>query len=303
VLILLAACAGAPASVQTPSGDGPEAISLLGQPLYRPALAPETRGALESNFDEARSRYEAAPHDADAIIWLGRRAAYLGNYRDAIAFFAEGIALHPEDPRLYRHRGHRYITVRELDRAIRDLAAAAELVRDRPDEVEPDGAPNRFGIPRSTLQSNIYYHLALAHYLKHDFGRALPVWLQALEVSDNDDMLVATADWLYMTYRRLGRDDEANGVLERIQPEMEILENDAYHRRLLMYKGLIPPDSLLRVDTADPVQLATYGYGVGNWYLYNDQRERAFEIFERIIGNTNWAAFGFIAAEAELAQR
>ncbi|MGH7504895.1 MAG: tetratricopeptide repeat protein, partial [Longimicrobiales bacterium] len=147
---------------------------MLGQPLYRPAISGEVREALERNLTEARVRYDGAPGDPEAIIWLGRRLAYLGNYRDAIVMFTRGIDLHAADARLYRHRGHRYITVRDLDRAVRDLETAASLVRGRPDEVEPDGAPNRFNIPRSTLQSNIYYHLALAHYLKHDFSRALP---------------------------------------------------------------------------------------------------------------------------------
>ena len=299
-----AAALACSAGAVTPSatGQGPEAISLLGQPLYRPAVAPDALPALEHNLAQARAAHEAAPADADALIWLGRRTAYLGRYRDAIEVFSRAIEMHPRDARAYRHRGHRYITVRELDRAIRDLETAASLVRGQQDEVEPDGAPNRFGVPRSTLHSNIWYHLALARYLQHDFQRALPAWTEAVRVSTNDDMLVASADWLYMTYRRLGRDADAAALLERIRPEMEILENDAYHRRLLMYKGLIPPDSLLRIDSADPVQVATYGYGVGNWYLYNGQRERAEEIFRRILESPNWAAFGYIAAEAELSR-
>jgi len=122
-----------------------------------------------------------------------------------------------------------------------------------------------------------------------------------MAVSKNDDMKVATSDWLYMTYRRLGRDAEAARVLEPIAADMPILENTAYHRRLLMYKGEIPPDSLLDMQEEDPVQVATYGYGVGNWYLYNGDRAKADEIFRRILEGPNWAAFGFIAAEAEIA--
>jgi tetratricopeptide (TPR) repeat protein len=299
---LAAACSRTPAPLPPSSGDGPEAVSLTGRPLFRPVLSAEAAATLERNLAEAQAVYDASPQDADAIIWLGRRLAYLGRYRDAIAVFGRGVAVHPDDARMYRHRGHRYITVRELDAAVRDLERAAALVRGQPDEVELDGAPNAAGIPRSTLQSNIWYHLALAHYLKGDFSRALPAWIEALEVSSNDDMVVATSDWLYMTYRRLGREAEAAEVLEPIDRDMEILENTAYHRRLLMYKGETPPDSLLRVDTADPVQLATYGYGVGNWLLYNGEREAAFDLFRRILDNTNWAAFGYIAAEAELAR-
>ena len=292
-LIVLGGCAA--------TAPEPEARSLTGTPLYAPELAAETRERLEADLARARADYDAAPSDADAIIWLGRRLGYLGRYRDAIDVFSRGVELHPDDARMYRHRGHRYITVRRLDDAIRDLAHAAELTRGQPDEVEPDGAPNRYNIPTSTLQSNIWYHLALAHYLKHDFESALPAWQQSVAVSTNDDMLVASADWLYMTLRRLGRDQEAAAVLERITPDMRILENDAYHQRLLMYRGLVAPEALLTVDSDDPVQLATYGYGVANWHLYNGDAERAQEIFERILDGPNWAAFGYIAAEAEQA--
>lgn len=306
---VLAACGGADRGAPASRGGstpvlpaGAEAVSLLGQPLMRPALPEESRARLESNLAAAEAAFERAPDDPDSIIWLGRRLAYLGRYRDAIETFSRGIARHPEDARLYRHRGHRYITVRRLDDAIADLTRASELIRGRPDEVEEDGAPNRYGIPTSTLQSNIWYHLALAHYLKGDFEQALPAWQAGMEVADNDDMMVATADWLYMTYRRLGRSADAERVLAPIHADMRILENDAYHRRLLMYQGRIPADSLLAVDTEDPVQLATYGYGVGNWYLVNGDRDRARAVFQRILEAPNWAAFGYIAAEAELSR-
>ena len=278
-----------------------EGTSLLGQPLIRPEPTGETRTKLEKDLADAQSAYDRNPNDADAIIWLGRRQAYLQRYREAIATFTEGIRKHPNDARLYRHRGHRYITVRELDNAIRDLQKAADLEKGKPDAVEPDGAPNQYNIPIGSTQSNIWYHLALAHYLKHDFEKALPAWLESLKLSNNDDRLVSTSDWLYMTYRRMGKTKEAEDVLKRINKDMRILENHAYHKRLLMYKGEVKPDDVLAFDNPDPIAVATYGYGVANWYLYNGQRDKAFELFRRILENRNWSAFGYIAAEAEIA--
>ena len=91
----------------------------------------------------------------------------------------------------------------------------------------------------------------------------------------NDDMLVATSDWLYMTLRRLKRDDEARcRRLNRSRQQMDVIENMAYHARLLMYKGQRTPESVLNLNTADDVQIATQGYGVGNWYLVNGDRAR-----------------------------
>jgi hypothetical protein len=193
--------------------------------------------------------------------------------------------------------------VREFDSAIADLQKAASLMQGKPDEVEPDGAPNAYNIPIGTLQSNIWYHLALAHYLKGDYPTSLNAWLECMKYSGNDDRMVSTSDWLWMTYRRLGQQAEAARVLEPIRADMRILENTAYHRRLLLYKGVIPPDSLLPPGTEDAVQLATYGYGVGNWHLVNGDTARADSIFRRILELPNWSAFGYIAAEAELARR
>ena len=301
VLILLAACQTAAAT--RPRVEHPvEATSLLGEPLTRPEIPDETRERYERALAEARRRYEADSTDADAIIWLGRRTAYLGRFREALDIYARGIRLHPDDARLYRHSGHRYITIRRFDRAIADLERAASLVAGRPDEIEPDGLPNARNIPTSTLQSNIWYHLGLAHYLKGDFERALDAYRECMKVSTNPDMLVATSHWLYMTLRRLGRDGEAARVLEPIERELDVIENGAYHRLLLMYKGEIPVDSLLHSTSSGALDDVTAAYGVGNWYLYNGQPARAREIFQRVVRTGNWAAFGSIAAEAELAR-
>jgi len=303
-MLTLAAIGCAPrGEAPTPDAPTPEATSLLGEPLFAPELSEERRAKLEADLATAQTRYDEAPEDPERITWLGRRLAYLGRYRDAIDVYDRGLEIHPGEPRLYRHRGHRFITVREFGRAIDDLERAARLAADRTDEIEPDGAPNAYGVPRSTLNTNICYHLGLAHYLKGDFERALPVYETCLEDSRvNDDMLVATADWLYMTYRRLGREAEAREVLDLIDEEMEILENDAYHRRLLMYKGVIEPESLLDPAELTELDLATQGYGVANWHLYNGREDQARELLERLIRGGYWAAFGHIAAEADLSR-
>jgi tetratricopeptide (TPR) repeat protein len=281
----------------------PEATSLFGKPLVSVPPTGEQKTRLEADLAKAQADYDRDPSSADAAIWLGRRLAYLGRFNDAIAAYSRGIERHPNEARLYRHRGHRYVTIRKFDPAIADLRRATQLIAGKPDEVEPDGAPNKAGIPRSTLQSNIWYHLGLAQYLKGDFNAALASYREGMKVSRvNDDMLVATSDWLYMTLRRLGREAEAKQALEPIREQMDILENQAYHARLLMYKGLRTPESVLNLNTADDVQIATQGYGAGNWYLVNGDKQKAREIFDRVVAGKAWAAFGYIAAEADLAR-
>lgn len=280
-----------------------QAISLLGDTLRAFPLSDATRARYEQDLAAARRAYERAPANADSIVWLGRRLAYLGRIREAIDTYTRGIALHPQDPWLYRHRGHRYITVRELDRAIEDLGRAAQLVDGRPDEVEPDGQPNAQGRPIGTLKSNIWYHLGLAHYLKGDFAAAVPIYRREMDEATNDDRRVSTAHWLYMSLRRLGRDAEAADVLARIPARMDVIENETYHRLLLLYKGEMPADSVLRLDASGEMSVtdATAAYGIGNWHLYNGRPAEARRIFERIVAAGQWGAFGYIAAEAELA--
>ncbi|HJU74218.1 MAG TPA: prolyl oligopeptidase family serine peptidase [Gemmatimonadaceae bacterium] len=284
--------------------DGPrgrvEAISLFGDSLVPAAPSPAARATLERNLAAAQRAYNQAPDNADSIIWLGRRTAYLARYNDAIRIYTEGIEKHPNDARMYRHRGHRYISVRRFDDAIADFERAVALIRGQPDVVEPDGQPNARNTPTSTLQSNIWYHLGLAHYLKGDFENALRAYREDLKVAKNPDMLVAVSHWLYMTLRRLNRADEAASVLTAITKDMDIIENQSYHRLLLLYKGELTADELLKREGATDLDLVSMGYGVANWHLYNGRRSEAEAVLRRVLGVKNqWAAFGFIAAEAE----
>ncbi len=299
-LVLLAACARpVPPPAAPPPPSGVEGVSLLGQPLVAPELPAEVRRDREAKLAEARAAVAARPDDPEALIWLGRRVAYLGLYREAIGIFTQGVTRFPQDARFLRHRGHRYLSLRRFDLATADLEAAVRLVSGRPDEVEPDGLPNAAGIPTSTLQSNIWYHLALARYLQGDFEAALPDYLSCLEVSTNPDMQVATRQWLYLTLRRLSRDAQAAEVLAPVHADMEILENHAYHRLLLLAKGETSVEALLAESTGD-LDPATVGYGVGAWHLVEGRREEALRTFRQVVETGPWSAFGVIAAEAEL---
>ena len=297
-LSILSACArSAPPPASPPPLDDVEAVSVFGEPLVAPELPPEVRSDREAKLAEAKADAEARPDDPEALIWLGRRTAYLGRYREAIEIFSRGIARYPGDARFLRHRGHRYISIRRFDLAEADLEKAARLVAGQPDQVEPDGLTNAAGIPISTLQSNIWYHLGLARYLQGDFAGALEAYRACLEVAKNPDLQVSTRQWLYLTLRRLGQDAEAAQLLEPVRLDMEVLENQAYHKLLLMERGEIPADSLLAAQNGvDPV----VGYGVGAWYLAEGKKEEAVQIFRQVVETGQWSAFGAIAAEVDL---
>lgn len=283
---------------------GVEAISALGDTLRTLPLAEAVRARYETQLADAKRAYDRTPTNADSIIWYARRLGYLGRLRESIAIYTKGIGLYPDDPWMYRHRGHRYISVREFDHAIADLDRAAKLVQGKPDIVEPDGQPNAANQPIGTLHSNIDYHLALAYYLKHDYEKALPIYRRELANSRNDDRKVSIGHWLYMSLRRLGRDAEAAQVAAQFTPDMRVVENTRYHDLMLMYRGLKSPDSVLSIGPNGQMAVtdATVAYGLANWHWYNGRRELAEQTWRRIITGGQWGAFGYIAAETELAR-
>ena len=296
-LAAAAAFAQSPAAAQVlpEVPEGAQAISLGGEPLYS---APPGQ-AVSDRLAVAKAEYDADPNDADAIIWYGRRTAYAGDYREAIRIFSEGIEKFPGDARMYRHRGHRYISIREFDLAIADLEKAAALIEGTENETEPDGMPNALNIPVSSLHGNIWYHLGLAYYLKHDWDNAYRAYRNGFEAGRNDDNRVSTTHWLYMNLRRKGDEDAARGVLDAISADMNVIENMSYHNLCLFYKGELTLDELLGGDDGSSAGSAIV-YGAANWHYYNGDLETAEAMMRDLVATPGWAAFGNIAAEADL---
>ena len=283
----------------------PVVVSLLGKSYYEPERPKHVQARLDTNLLIAQRNWESNPNEEN-YIWYGRRLGYLSRFQEAVYVFTLGIGKFPASAKLYRHRGHRYISLRRFDEAIHDLKKADSLVQGFILEVEPDGVPNKINTPLSTTQFNIYYQLALAYYLKGDFAKAEEAYNTCLKTCNNDDLTVAVVDWLYMTYRRQGKTDLAKTLLESVRDSMTIVENDSYYKRCLMYQGKLPPNELLTESMADLDQaelaMATQGYGVGNWFLYNGDTTQAESVFRQVVSGKYFGAFGFIAAEAELAR-
>jgi tetratricopeptide (TPR) repeat protein len=302
-LITLSACLRPQAQLdQTQQRAKPEAISLLGRLLYAGPPGGDT-AKLDADLAAARSELAADPNDPDKIIWVGRRLGYLWRMNEAVEVFTRGIEQHPDYAPLYRHRGHRFISLRRFDDAIADLERAATLIQDQRDEIEPDGAPNPRNIPLTTTNFNVWYHLGVARFMKVDYAGAINAFRRANTFGRAyKDNIVATADWMYLAHRRLGQDREAAAILDYIDPNWEMIENTAYHRRLLMYKGLISPNDLLNLESASELDLATLGYGLGMWHILAGEQAKGEGILQRVVDGPYWPAFGFIAAEVELAR-
>ena len=281
--------------------DPSKIYNLMGEELTPPEIQQEDRIKLEKNLEEAKTSFQANPDSLELIIWYGRRLAYLGRYQEAIYAFTEGLEKFPTSYRLRRHRGHRYITTRKFDKAIDDFEMAAFYSVNTENKIEPDGIPNKLNQPLSNDKFNIWYHYGLAHYLNGRYDKAISAYKKCMEFSDNNDLLVATTYWLYMTYKKIGNIELADQLLTDISGKMNMVENDAYLHLLLLFKGEKDANKLMsKAFPADGSIDATLGYGIGNWYQQQGDTDKANEVFLKILDSPNWAPFGYIAAEAEL---
>jgi tetratricopeptide (TPR) repeat protein len=245
---------------------------------YRSPEGVEYRSLPETEaVKSARAALEADPKSIARIIDLGVAQSGARQFREAIATFTRGLAIEPNNARLLRWRGHRYLSVREFDGAFADLT--------------------RGGAIDSGIYG-IWYHLGVVQYLRGDFAGAAGSFARAQPIAPDAGELAGSTDWLWMSLSRAGRGAEAKAMLDR-RPDSKPVTN-AYTRRLQLYRGEIGPDAVLTPADTDDVQAATLAYGLGNWYLVQGDTAQARRWFERSIQSGGWPAFGFIAAEVEL---
>jgi Tfp pilus assembly protein PilF len=225
----------------------------------------------------ADSALAADPRNIDRIVQLGVAQSGARQFREAIRTFTRGMAIAPANPMLYRWRGHRYLSVREFDRARTDLTR---------------------GFALDSTNYGILYHLGIVRYARGDFAGAADAFARAQRRAPEAGELAGSTDWLWMSLMRAGRSADARAMLERRPDSLPVA--NAYSRRLKLYRGEITPDSVFTpADTAD-VQVATLSYGVGNWYLVRGDTAQARQWFERSVRSGGWPGFGFIISELEL---
>jgi len=292
--------------VVTESGAGepdrkPEVTSLLGRTLASPPPGADI-AELEADLAKARAASKADPDNPDKLIWVGRRLGYLWRFHEAVAVYTKGIERFPDHAALYRHRGHRYISLRQFDKAVADLEKAAALMKGKTDVVEQDGQPNRLNVPLTTLKYNIYYHLGLARYLSGDYTNAIVAFRAGKpHVRVFDDNRIALTYWIHNALLRLGRHANAESELIDFGSGMNVIENHAYHALLMFHKGHVEREKLVP-DDASAVDKATLGYGLGVWLLAQGKGAEAQAEFKKVVQGPAWAAFGYIAAEVHLAR-
>lgn len=287
---------------ETPASDvrPTEGTSFRGGPLYRNPVAEDRLAELDGQIAPLESKSSLTE---DEYIALGRLYIASNRFRDAIDLYTRGLEEFPQSFRLRRHRGHRYINVRELDKAIADLREAVDLIgTEHADALEF----NAGGEATATYEHWVWYHIGLYHYLNEEWTEAAAAYRRCVDTATNNGVLVGATDWLYNAYMKAGMRDEAAAALEKIPPDLDTNRDHPYFKRVMVYKGVLDPSEIIDVDkpAADWTGFdITAGYGIGNWYRFNGDADTADMIHGKILETPYWNAWAYVVTDREFARR
>jgi len=265
-------------------GPAPGADQTAAQSVqYRSPAGVEYRSLPDTEaVTKAQAALAADPRSVARLIDLGVAQSGARQFREAIATFTRGLEIEPNNALLRRWRGHRYLSIREFDRALADLTRGGAI----------DG----------TIYG-IWYHLGIVQYVRGEFAAATASFARAQPIAPDPAELAGSTDWLWMSLSRAGRGAEAKAMLDRRLDSKLPPVTNAYTRRLQLYRGEIGPDAVVTPADTDEVQIATLAYGLGNWYLVRGDKAQARAWFERSIQSGGWPGFGFILSEVELSRQ
>lgn len=276
----------------------PQAQSLAGKPLVSPPVDEKIIHKADSILQVIHAKTTLTEDD---FIEIGKQLVAKAMYKEAVANYSEGLMRFPNSFKLLRYRGHRYLTLRKLDLVGKDLLKARELIKSQPDVWEVDAK----GKPTDTYQHQIEYHLGVYYFLKKEYKNAVNAFELSLKYAHDANEIVGTTDWLFLSYARNNQRAEAEKLLLEFTPNEKADKEQAYFRRILLYKGAIQPDEL--VDPAIPseklsIQEVTRMYGLASWYeLFRGQTNKAKELYSKILNANNaWPAFAYLASEVEM---
>jgi tetratricopeptide (TPR) repeat protein len=258
-----------------------EIASATGRKFYS---QPDEKGVVAA----AQKNLAADPKNAGLLLKLAQAQASVWQDREAVETLGRAIEIAPDDAALYTERGHRELPLREFARALADLNRAVEL---NPRDVEA------------------YYHLGLAHYFLGEFAPAAEAFQHAVELAPNIDSKINSTNWVYASLRRARKPEDAAKALAAITPEMKNTDphTDFYLTLVRFFQGRMNEAEAAprqpaagSADNEAELRFDTVSYGIGNWYLYNDQPAKAQQYFRRVADGHVWITWGFVGAETEL---
>lgn len=237
---------------------------------------------------KADEALKADPTNPDLWMEKGLALAKYSFMREAVECYSIAMTYNPFKWQYYRHRAHRFISMWRFEDAAADFTISSRL---------------------NHQDWDTFYHLGLSYFLLGNYEKAAKAYQRCLELTKLDSKLIALCDWYWMTLKRLGRDEDAAKILERISLGMDAGDNVAYYERLLVYKGLKNAEEALDMESNNFNDLArvSIGFGIGNYYLLNGDEEKAIAIWKRTVALgeelTLYTAFSYLASKIELTKR
>ncbi len=275
-----------------------EAVSFMGEPLYRKTVDEVTLVKSDSIIQSVRARTELTEDDYHTI-GLAHIMAY--RFRDAIDNYTEGLEKYPDSFQLLRHRGHRYLNVRETEKAIADLMKADELIGDQYLDVMEY---NSDGSQKGTFKFWVGYHLALYHIFNQQWEEAADAYRICLENAALPNNVSGASAWLYMVYQKMGESEKAEALIAPLDENFEGDQDYIYFRRIMLYQGRITPEDLM--DLEKPVDQwtgreMTIAYGIADWYEQQGDTQKANEIYRNILETLHWNPWAYVVTESIIA--
>ena len=297
ILIVLFALISCTKQKETPAVSEaiPEATSFSGKPLY---AKPADSIALKKSDSVIAKILNQADLSENDFVEIGKQLVATNRYQQAVINYTEGLTKYPDSYILLRNRGHRYITLRQLDNSIADLLRAEKLM-------PAEGEVMEYGLdgkPTASVRHQIYYHIGVYNYLMKDYEKAAAAFEKALASSGDMKNVVGSSDWLYNCYQRLNQKEKAENVIKPITPDYLEDKDQPYFRRILLYKGIITPQELIDITMAPEkmsIQDVTKLYGLANWYRYQGNQDKANEYCKIILQSQGWPGFAYAAAEKD----
>ncbi len=248
----------------------PQTYSLSGKPLYANPVDPKSLSKSDSVINSVCSKSNLLEDD---FMEIGKQFVATARYKEAVENYIVGLKKFPDSFKLLRLRGHRYLTLRKLDLVVKDLLRARELIKSQPDSWEFDAE----GKKTDTYQHQIEYHLGVYYFLKEEYKKAAKAFEKSLKEAHVGNEIVGTSDWLYNSYQRNGQKKEAQELLVTITPDFNADHEQAYFRRIMLYKGVIKPSELADENAPSEklnVQDVTNLYGLANWYAFQGDKAK-----------------------------
>lgn len=233
--------------------------------------------------DKALAAYDRAvaldPKNPDFHHARCRTLPRLQRHAEAIDACSKVLELRPNDAAALIDRGHYFINVRKLDRALADLTKVEAMKKD---------------------DYGLFYHLALARYMNSEFAKAAELYDGCVRTAQTPDNRTSCQAWQYVALSRAGRKADAQKLLDAFTPDPKQAPS-AYIDRLLLFKGAKTEEEVAKTMEKDALQLPTVAYSVGIWHLLNGRDQKAREYFTKAVTPpAQQSAFGAVASYFEL---